>query len=141
MENIVSRYAEIISSLGLSGFVTVVLPTENGATAYHSAIGYVDASESLQNELVDMSNGATFDRCLDFVDVESIVCDPSMLNAGIVREVEKGDNLYRTWSHEVNQSDGTSAIVSIVDTTDWTTSHEVRRKLTDLFSGFRVCES
>ena len=143
MENIVSRYAEIINSLGLSGFVTVVLPTENGATAYHSAMGTERPTGRVQNELAELANGVTLHRVLDGVHVSNKVCEPALLHTGIVRKVNGSDDLFRTWSHELKQGGELVGIVSIVDTMDWVLSADVRRKLTSMMIGLvtHACES
>lgn len=146
MENIVSRYAEIINSLGLSGFLTVVLPTHSGATAYHSAMGTQRPTGRIQSELVELANGVTFDRVLDGVHVTNKVCEPALLYTGIVRKIDGRDELFRTWCHELMQDGETIALFSIVDSMDWVVCPDVRRKLTSMMIGLgvhiaRACES
>ena len=146
MENIVSRYAEIVNSLGLSGFLTVVLPTEDGAKAYHSAMGTQRPTGRIQSELVELANGVTFDRVLDGIQVTSKVCEPALLYTGIVRQVDGKSELFRTWCHELKVDGETIALFSIVDTMDWIVCPDVRRKLTSMMIDLgvhiaRACES
>lgn len=146
MENIVSRYAEVINSLGLSGFLTVVLPTEDGATAYHSAMGTQRPTGRAQSELVELANGVSFDRVLDGIHVSNKVCEPALLHTGIVRKITGNDGLFRNWSHNLCVGGEPVAIVSIVDSVDWVLSADVRRKLSDMMLDLgvhvdRACES